>query len=71
MNVPHIRIEIDDIGKAPAIYINGKLIKHLIGVHVDWNTADQDGIKLNSYGIEAVGDNGTKHDYGQRAYPKL
>lgn len=71
MNVPHIRIEIDDIGKVPAIYIDGKLIKHLIGVHVDWNTADQDGIKLNSCGIEAVGDNGTQQGYGQQAYSKL
>ncbi|MFT8406613.1 MAG: hypothetical protein ABF630_11560 [Liquorilactobacillus sp.] len=71
MNVPHIRIEIDDIGKVPAVYIDGKLIKSLVRVHVDWNTADQDGVKLNSYNIEALGDNSTQQEYGQQAYSKL
>jgi hypothetical protein len=71
MNVPHIRIEIDDIGKVPAVYIDGKLIKHLIGVHVDWNTADQDGVKLNSYNIEVLDGNSTQQGYRQQAYSKL
>jgi hypothetical protein len=71
MNVPHIRIEIDDIGKVPAVYIDGERMDSLVRVSVNWNTADQDGVKLNSYGIEAVGDNGTQRGYEQRAYSKL
>ncbi|KRL40772.1 hypothetical protein [Liquorilactobacillus nagelii] len=71
MDKPHIRIEIDDIGKVPAVYIDDKRMDSLVRVNVNWNTADQDGVKLNSYSIEALGDNSTQQGFGQQAYSKL
>jgi hypothetical protein len=71
MNVPHIRIEIDDIGKVPAVYIDGKRMDYLVRVNVNWNTADQDGVKLNSYNIEVLDGNSTQQGYRQQAYSKL
>lgn len=71
MNVPHIRIEIDDIGKVPAVYIDGKRMDSLVRVNVNWNTADQDSVKLNSYNIEVLDGNGTQQGYEQQAYSKL
>ncbi|MFT8747126.1 hypothetical protein [Liquorilactobacillus nagelii] len=71
MNVSHIRIEIDDIGKVPVVYIDGKRADYLIRVHVDWNTIDEYGSKINLYNIETLDEHGAQQGYGQRVYSKL
>ena len=71
MSEPHIKIEIDDIGEVPVVYIDGKRADYLVRVHVDWNIADEHGSKLNSYNIETLDKNGRQQGYGQRAYSKL
>ena len=65
-NVPHVRIELDDINDVPHVWIDGKYISSfpdhgLVRLNLEWN-ADKEHIKPKHYYIEYLNGEDTNPD---------